>query len=235
MKKLLFLFAILFLFFAGNSYSQIPFKFGASIGPNFPNGTFGEVYKSGISAEVIAFYGLPAPGLDLTLSAGVSSFTYKNDYFINEVKSKLLAVVNNFEPDWGAMEIPILIGIRYRVPSPSATPYVSGEVGVRLMSFSDRFSGAQIIANSSNPTSITNLTNVSESKMDIGFGGSLGAGVEIPILPKVDFDMSVKYNYSSVTFSKSYNFFRNNNSQYTSEELKGVGYFTFKGGVKIGL
>lgn len=235
MKKILTLSAILFLLFTGNTYSQIPFKFGVSIGPNFPNGTFGEVYKSGITAEINAFYGLPVPGLDLTLSAGFSSFTYKNDYFLNEVKSKLLVIVNNFEPDWGATEIPILVGVRYRVPSPSATPYVSGELGVRLMSFSDRFSGAQIIANSNNPSSINDLSKASESKMDIGFGGSLGAGVEIPILPQVDFDISVKYNYSSVTFSKSYNFFRNNNSQYTSEELKGVGYFTFKGGVKVGL
>ncbi len=235
MKKFISFSAILILLIAGNSYSQIPFKFAASIGPNFPNGTFAEVYKSGISAEVVAFYSLPVPGLDLSLSAGYSTFTYKNDYFLNEVKSKLYVVVDNFEPDWGATEIPILAGVRYRIPSPSATPYATGELGVRLMSFADRFSGAQIIANSSNPTSISDLSKVSESKMDIGFGGSLGVGVEIPILPKVDFDLSVKYNYSTVTFSKSYNFFRNNNSQYTSEELKGVGYFTFRGGVRFGL
>lgn len=235
MKKIISLSVILFLFFVTNSYSQVPLKFAASIGPNFPNGTFAEVYKSGITAEVSGFYGLPFPGLDLSLTVGYSTFTYKNDYFLNEVRSKLLVVVNNFEPDWVATEIPILIGVRYGVQSPSATPYATGELGVRLMNFSDRFSGAQILANSNNPTSILDLSKVSESKMDIGFGGSLGIGVEIPILPKVDFDISVKYNYSTVTFSKSYNFFRNSNSQYTSEELKGVGYFTFKGGAKIRL
>jgi opacity protein-like surface antigen len=200
---------------------------------NVPMSDFGNVYKSGLSAEAGLFYSLPMTGIDLTLTIGYNGFKYKNDYFTGLVNTNLGVGVDNFTVDWSATVIPIMVGARYKFPAGGINPYISGELGLHMMSFSDRFNGARIIMNSSNPAHINNLTSVTESGSETGFGFAFGAGVEIPVAPKIAIDLGAKYNYGGVIYSKAYNVFTNNEQEFTTLELKNTAFVTIRGGVVI--
>jgi opacity protein-like surface antigen len=126
-----------------------------------------------------------------------------------------------------------MVGARYKFPAGGINPYISGELGLHMMSFSDRFNGARIIMNSSNPAHINNLTSVTESGSETGFGFAFGAGVEIPVAPKIAIDLGAKYNYGGVIYSKAYNVFTNNEQEFTTLELKNTAFVTIRGGVVI--
>ena len=101
------------------------------------------------------------------------------------------------------------------------------------MSFSDRFmKGTRVIGSSSDPSNIT-LNGSTESGSSFGFGTALGVGIIIPLVPKINIDVNAKYNYGSVVYSNSYTVFLNNNSQFTTLELKNISFVTLRGGVII--
>jgi len=85
MKRAL-LFAVIFLT-AGLLSAQTPLSIGGNIGLNVPIGSFNDVYKSGVSGEVAVFYSTPAPGLDFTFTIGYNAYTYKNDFFLQQVST----------------------------------------------------------------------------------------------------------------------------------------------------
>jgi hypothetical protein len=235
MKKVILALNILLIILSANLYSQTPFNIGAKIGGNLPIGAFSDVYKSGVSGEVVIYYSTPLPVLDLSLTVGYDGFKYKNDYFTNQVITNFPGyTVDNFSPTWTATDIPIMVGAKVKLPLISMGPYATGEIGLHFMSFADRFMAGQINVSSSNPMHI-NTANYTETKSVAGFGFALGAGLEIPILPKIGIDVAVKYNYASNTYANSYTIVRNENSQYTSPELKNISYITAKIGLLIHL
>lgn len=221
-----------FLLLTDISFAQTPLRGTLTLGANIPISDFNNVYKTGVSAEAGILYSLPIPGLDLTLTAGYDGFKYKNEYFTDLVYTNLGVPVSNFDADWNVTDIPIMLGARYKFPMTGFKPYVSGEVGIHIMNFSDRFSGSQVIGSSSNPASLSWKGEV-ESKTETGFGFAIGAGVEIPVISKLSIDINGKYNYNGITYSKSFEVFRNNNSNFVTPELKNVSYITVRGGVII--
>jgi opacity protein-like surface antigen len=232
MRKVSFTIFLLVLFTSICSYSQTPFRGNLTAGINNPLGDFSNLYKGGVSIEAGLFYSLPLIGIDLTLTAGYNGYKYKNDYFTGLVSTNLGATVSGFNVSWTATDIPVMVGARYKLPVGNIRPYISGEVGLHLVSFADRFNGQRLIGNSSNPTTFQ-LNGATESGSEIGIGTAIGGGIEIPLVPKVNLDLNVKYNYAGITYSKSYNVFRNSGSQFTTVELKNLNYVTIRGGVVI--
>ena len=231
MKKFFSIIVLLVTFcFASNSYSQNKLLINA--GANIPMGTFGDSYKTGPSAEIgFVAFSLPASKLDLVVSAGYNSFSYKNDYFINQVKTNLGVGVTGFSPDWKASNISIMAGGRIKMSTGKFVPYAEGQLGFSMFSFSDRLTG-QINASSSDPSNVS-LNGATESGSETGLGAAFGLGTEISVAPKLALDFGVKYNYSGVTYAKVYKVFRNNNSQFTTQELKNPSYVTAKIGVVV--
>jgi hypothetical protein len=179
------------------------------------------------------FYTIPLTPIDLSLTLGYNGFKYKNEYFTELIKTNLLVGVSNFDVSWTATDIPIMVGARYKIPGTSVTPYISGEVGLHLMSFSDRFmKGTRLIGSSSDPSNFS-LNGSTESGSETGFGAAIGVGVEIPVAPKINIDINAKYNYAGIIYSNSYTVFRNNNSQFTTIELKNASFFTIRGSIII--
>jgi hypothetical protein len=232
MKKIGIVVFLLVLFTSICSYSQTPFRGNLTAGINNPLGNFSNLYKGGVSIEAGLFYSLPLIGIDLTLTAGYNGYKYKNDYFTGLVSTNLGATVSDFNVSWTATDIPVMVGARYKLPVGNIRPYISVEVGLHLVSFADRFNGQRLIGNSSNPTTFQ-LNGATESGSEIGIGTAIGGGIEIPLVPKVNLDLNVKYNYAGITYSKSYNVFRNSGSQFTTTELKNLNYVTIRGGVVI--
>jgi hypothetical protein len=229
------LFAILILMFSVlSSYSQTPLTLKLTGGMSSPMGDFANVYKSGASVEAGIFYSLPFPGLDLTFTAGYNGFKYKNDYFTGLVTSNLGVAVDNFGYSWTATDIPIMVGAKYMLPAGSMKPYVTGEVGLHLMSFSDRFNGQKLTGNLTNPTTFS-YNGATESGSEVGVGTTIGVGIEIPLVPKISLDLNAKYYYAGITYAKSFNVFRNNTSQFTTSELKNLNFITVRGGIVISL
>lgn len=221
------------LVFLSNVYSQTPLKLNLTAGTNIPMGDFKDVYKGGISIEGGVFYSIPLTGLDLTFTAGYNGFTFKNEYFTNLVQTKLGVSVDGFNPSWTATDIPVMVGARYNFPLLPYSPYVWGEVGVHMLNFKDRLTG-NMTGNSSNPTTISWQTST-ESGSEVAFGYSMGAGVTIPLVPKIGIDLNVKYNSSGGVYSKPFNVFRNNNSNFENPELKNISYLTARVGILISL
>jgi hypothetical protein len=236
MKKVRLMLFFMVLLTVTIGYSQTPFRVNVTAGINSPLGDFSNLYKSGVSAEAgIFFTPMPLVGLDLTFTAGYNGFKYKNEYFTGLVNTNLGTVTANFNYSWTATDIPIMIGGRFKLPVGTMRPYITGELGLHFVSFKDRFNGQRIEGNSSgNPVSF-NFNGTTESGSEIGVGTSIGGGFEIPVLPKVNLDINLKYNYAGITYSKSYNIFRNNNLQYTTTEMKNLNYFTVRAGIVIDL
>jgi opacity protein-like surface antigen len=234
MKKIISAVSILIIVLSTNLYSQTPFSVGAKVGADIPLGDFSNLYKGGVGGEVGLYYSTPFPGLALSLTIGYDGFKYKNAYFTTLIENNFGVPVSNFSPSWTATDIPVMVGAKYSLPIGTSDAYVTGEVGLHLMNFSDRLMAGQINVSSSNPLNIV-TAKYSESSSETGFGFALGGGVEIPIVPKIALDIAVKYNYSGITYSKSYTVFRNNNEQFTTNELKNISYATAKLGVIIHL
>jgi len=234
MSKIKFLAFAILLLAAINTYAQTPITIKLTGGINNPTGDFSNVYKSGTSIEGALYYSLPVPGLDLTFTAGYNGYKYKNEYFTGLVNTNLGVGVDNFNVSWTATDIPVMIGAKFQLPSGNIKPYATGEVGVHFMSFSDRFNGQKLTGNTNNPTTFS-FNGSTESGSETGFGTAIGAGIEIPVAPKIYLDLNAKYNYSTVKYSKSFLVFRNSNSQFVTPELKNPNYFTVRGGIVFSL
>lgn len=227
------LIAIITFLFLNNVYSQTPLKLNLTGGANIPMGDFKDVYKGGLSIEAGVFYSLPLTGIDLTLTGGYNGFTFKNDYFTNLVQTKLGVGVDGFNPSWTATDIPIMVGAKYNLPLLPYSPYLWGEVGVHFLSFKDRLTG-RMTGNTNNPTTI-NYAGATESGSETAFGYSIGAGVTIPLVPKISIDLNIKYNGNGGIYSKSFEVFRNSNSDFINPELKNMSYLTARVGLLVTL
>lgn len=234
MKTLKILLLALFTFIIINSsFSQTPLKLNLTGGANIPMGDFKDVYKSGVSLEGGVFYNIPFTGIDLTFTAGYKGFTFKNEYFTNLVLTKLGVGVDNFNPSWSASDIPIMVGAKYNLPLLPVSPYVWGEIGIHFLSFKDRLTG-KMTGNTNNPTTISWANSV-ESGSESAFGYAIGAGVSFPIVPKVAIDVNIKYNGNGGIYSKSFEVFRNSNSDFINPELKNISFITVRAGVLVTL
>lgn len=225
---------VLLVMLSGSLSAQTPFNIGANIGYNAPAGKFGDVYKGGVSGDVTLFYSTPAPGLELTLRVGYGQYKYKNDFFVDQVRTNFSGFTTDFNPDWKLTDVPVMVGGKLRFPVPGVDPYVTGEIGLHMLKYENRFKEGTFNTSSSDPLQV-NLSTASESVSESAFGFAIGGGMEFPIIPKVGFDLGVKLNYMAATFSKKYTVVRNANSSFTSDELKNPMYITGKLGITIHL
>jgi hypothetical protein len=229
MKTLYTIATFLFIsFLSVNSFSQGK-KIIINGGVNAPVGAFSDVYKTGASAQLgFVFFSLPLVDIDLSASLEYNSFVYKNEYFVNQFRTNLGAAPSGFNPDWSANDYAIMAGARVKLPGLIFHPYAEGQVGIHIISFNQRLSG-QINASSSDPSSVS-LNGATESGSETGFGTEFGIGTELSIIPKFTFDVGLKYSFAAITYAKPYTVFRNNNSQYTTSELKNVSFISARAG-----
>jgi hypothetical protein len=217
-----------------SAFAQSPYSGSLNIGANMLMGNFKKVYKSGASVEAGIFYALPYPGMKFTFTVGYNGFKYDESYFKNLVLEKTDEAVVDFYPDWSATDIPIMIGARYKFPSNDISTYLSCELGVHYISFNSRFNGSKLLGNDTLMTvKFSNTDLCTESKAEIGFGASLGAGFEIPIVPKVNLDFGLKYKYCGVLYFKSFEVLTSNGLSFVAPELKNISYITIKAGVVV--
>jgi opacity protein-like surface antigen len=227
------LLTIFTLVFLQSAFSQTPIKLNLTAGANVPMGDFKKIYKNGLSIEGGLFYSIPLTGIDLTLTAGYNGFTYKNDYFTNLVQSKLFVSVDGFNPLWTATDVPVMIGAKYNLPLLPYSPYLWGEVGVHFLSFKDRLTG-KMTGNMNNPTTI-NWANSVESGSETAIGYAIGAGVTIPLVPKIAIDLNIKYNSNGGIFSKQFQVHITDPIDFINPELKNMSYLTARVGLLVTL
>lgn len=239
MKKIQIIGLLIIVFgFTSLSYSQTPFSFGLTGGANFPMSDFNDAYKMGFSVEGVGFYAFPSGSMELSLTIGYNGFSYKNEYFTDPLLNAFdVTEVKGFDVSWTATDIPVMAGIKYNIPTPVISPYFWGEIGAHFLTFSDRIKKDAIIgaSSSNNILNITDLQNNVESGSETAFGYALGAGITIPILPKIGLDINVKYNGNGGIFSNQYTVRRNATSSYTSTEVKNMSFLTTRLGILISL
>lgn len=227
---------IIILSFPVFNYAQTPLSASLNVGANVLMGDFKKVYNTGASVEAGLFYALKYPGLKFTFTVGYNGFKYNSGYFNDLVRGNTERAVVNYYPDWSAIDIPFMIGARYRAPSDDITVYISGELGVHFINFSSRFNGNRLLGNDTLMTiKFTNDDYCTETKMQIGIGASLGAGFEIPVAPKVNLDFGLKYKFCGVTYFKSFEVLTNTGLSFIAPELKNMSYITLKAGVVVDL
>jgi|WetSurSiteA1Bulk_404760.scaffolds.fasta_scaffold42145_2 opacity protein-like surface antigen len=229
---------IVILCISSVSYSQTPFSFGLTGGANFPMSDFNDAYKMGFSVEGVGFYAFPSGSMELSLTIGYNGFTYKNEYFTDPLMNSFdITEVKGFDVSWTAADIPVMAGIKYNLPTPVVSPYFWGEIGAHFLSFSDRIKKDAVIGTSSSNKilNITDLQNHVESGSETAFGYAIGAGITIPILPKIGLDINVKYIGNGGIFSNQYTVVQNATSSYSSPEVKNMSFLTTRLGILISL
>lgn len=238
MKKKIFLLSFLIIIIPVTLlYAQNPISLNFSAGANSPSGGFSDLYKAGGSVEGVLLYATSIPGLDVSFSLGYNSFSYKPDYFIDQLKKNLTNVtaVTGFYIDWSATDIPVMAGARFTFPDVGFMPYVSGEIGLHYMTFNERFNGSRVLCSSNDPLKLDSTNKAYESGSETGFGFSLGGGIVLSVASSVYLDFGIKYNFASVTYSKKFDVVRYNNESFTSPELKNASFITARIGFVIDL
>jgi len=233
MKKIAFVLSFLtfITIFTTSSFSQDK-RVTFGIGANVPVGDFGKIYKAGPSASLgFVFFSLPIVNIDLSISAEYNNFSYKNEYFTDQIRTNLGVGASGFNPDWKATDFSIMAGGKLKLPGLILNPYGEAQVGVHFMNFNQRLTG-QINGSSSDPSNIS-LVGATESTSETGVGTAFGIGTEISIVPKMTIDLGLKYNYAMLTYSKGYTVFLNNNAQYTTPEMKNVSYLSARAGIIV--
>jgi hypothetical protein len=233
MKKIRIEIFLMILFMSVCSYSQTPFKLKVSAGMTNPVQDFANYYDEGISIEAGLQYSLPIQGLDLTFTTGYNGFKFNYKYFRDEIYESFGVDASNADFDWKITDIPILFGGKYTLDTKGIKPYLAGDIGLHIMSFSERFNGQKVSCSSGSPTTVS-YTGAIESATEVGFGASLGPGFEVPFSSTVSLDVSGKYNYSYLTYSKSY-IVKYNNSNFVTPTKNTVGFVTIRLGLAINL
>jgi len=233
MKKSAGIILIIFIFIVKSGISQTPFRASLSIGPNSALSDFSNQYKGGVSVVGGALYSLPKTDIDLSLLIGYNSFTYKNEYVNGLVLTNLGLTIDNFTYKWTASDIPIMVGARFKFPSGTLKPYLAAELGLHYVQFKDRFSGDTMTASTSTPPVI--YFSKIETANEIGFGFGLGMGFEFNIYPKLNIDLSAKYNYGKINCTKAYTVFLNQDNKFTTTPLNKLSYFTIRAGFVVDL
>lgn len=236
MKKLKLLGLVMVVIFISSvAYSQTPFSFGLSGGAAIPMGEFNNIYKTGFSVEGSGFYSV-SPNTDISLTIGYNGFSYKNEYFTDAILRNFNATgVSGFDVSWTATDIPVMAGLKYFIPVPGVSPYLWGEIGAHFLTFNDRFNGTMVTTSSGNTVNVNNLPVSTSSESETAFGYSVGAGLSIPILPKILLDINLKYNGNGAVFSKEYEVRQNANNYFTNPELKNMTFLTARAGILISL
>lgn len=233
MKKSSVIILLIFIFIVKSGISQTPFRASLNIGPNSALSDFSNQYKGGVSVEGGALYSLPKTDIDISLLIGYNSFTYKNEYVNDLVLRNLGLTIDNFTYKWTVNDVPIMAGARFKFPSGTLKPYLTGELGLHFVQFKDRFSGDTMTASNSTPPVI--YFSKIETASEIGFGFGVGFGFEFNLYPKVNLDFGVKYNYGKINCTKVYTIYLNDNNKFTSTALNKLNYFTIRAGLVVDL
>lgn len=149
---------------------------GVQVGVGLPMGDFGDACKTGFGGSGTFLYSLN-PELSLTGSIGYYTFTYKN------------------WSDASFSTVPVLVGARYALGKGSFAPYIGAELGFHFCSYQTKASTSQVMG-------ITyEMPSLSGNSTDFGFAPIIG--FLMPISPKVNLDVNLKYNIISTSGSSS--------------------------------
>lgn len=196
MKKIILTIAILFaVSLTVNAQSKI--SLGINGGLSIPVTELANVYKITPSAEFNLGYRI-TPDIELLLTAGYSSFKFRNESLNDDIHQ--LSISTDFNEEWTASVIPITAGIRYKFDpiNKNVLPYGTAEIGAYISDFNKRLSGSINLTG----TNITSITSTKESQ--VGFGLALGVGSFFAITPRISVDVVVKYNFIKTDFVKDY-------------------------------
>lgn len=177
MKKVVSLFVVLtVLAFSGLSNAQ---KMGAEVqvGVGMPMGTFGDAFKTGFGGMGTFMYGLN-PDVTLTGAIGYYTFTHK-DY-----------------SDATFSTVPVLVGARYGLGKGSFAPYVGAELGIH-------FTTSKVKVAAFDLGEFGSYGGGTASASESVFGFSPMVGFTMPLSPKLNLDVNLKYNIISTSGSSS--------------------------------
>ena len=178
MKKVVSIIVVLtVLVFSGISNAQ---KMGAEVqvGVGLPMGDFGDAFKTGFGGQGTFLYSLN-PELTLTAAIGYYSFTNK-DY-----------------SDATFSTVPVLVGARYVLGKGSFVPYAGAELGLH-------FCTIKVVAPKFD-FGFGSIGGGTSSTSESDFGFSPMVGFMMPLSPKLNLDVNLKYNIIS-TSGQSSNF-----------------------------
>lgn len=142
--------------------SQI--SIGGQLGIALPMGDFGDIANTGFGFQGLFGYAL-APSIDFRATLGYFTFGGKDD--IEDMV------------DYSISDIPILVGITYKLGTLGLTPYVGAELGIHNLTVKYKVLGYNYDA--------------SESK----FGFGLFGGVMYPVNQQISIIGDVKFTYIS--------------------------------------
>lgn len=177
MKKIVSILVVLTMIaFAGFTNAQ---KMGAEvqIGVGLPMGSFGDAFKTGFGGQGTFLYSLN-PDITLTGAIGYYSFTNK-DY-----------------SDASYSTVPVLVGARYALGKGSFAPYAGAELGIHFGSF--KVVTPAIDYGFGYTSSGGTFTS---SSSDFGFSPMVG--FMMPLTPKLNLDVNLKYNIISTSGSST--------------------------------
>lgn len=180
-----------------NLSAQTKLSIGVNGGLSLPVTELANVYKMTPSGEFNAGYKL-TPDVDLLLTAGYSSFSFRNESLNDDIHQ--LDYNANMNEDWTASVIPVTAGVRYKFDkvNKNIMPYGTAELGLYITNFNKRLGGSINLTGS-------NITyNSSAKESQTGFGLALGIGSMFEITPRISVDVVVKYNFVKTDFVKDY-------------------------------
>lgn len=177
MKKVVSLIVVLtVLVFSGMSHAQ---KMGAEVqvGLGMPMGSFGDAFKMGFGGMGTFMYSLN-PEVTLTGGIGYYTFTHK-DY-----------------SDASFSSVPVLVGARYALGKGSFAPYAGAELGIH-------FTTSKVTVPTFDLGEFGSYGGGTASASESVFGFSPMVGFMMPLSPKMNLDVNLKYNIISTSGSSS--------------------------------
>ncbi|MBI5402071.1 MAG: outer membrane beta-barrel protein [Ignavibacteriae bacterium] len=233
MKKSFVIIILMVIFLFKSGISQTPLRASILIGASLPLSEFANQYDGGLSFEGGLFYKVPKTDMNITLTAGYNRFNYNKAYFNDLVLKNLGLTTENFTFKWKAEDIPVMLGARIKFPSGKLTPYIGAEAGIHFLKISDRFRGDTIKVGATVPNVF--YFNGVETASETGFGFAFNFGLEYELYPKVNIDVNVKYNYSKINITKTYNVFMTQSLQFTAPPLEKFNSFSLRAGLLVDL
>lgn len=158
--------------------------FTASIagGAALPSDEFSDFYSNGYGGEATFGYQVN-PGIQLTLTAGLNSWTVKNDHLNSLLERD--GIPATVELDAPLSVYPVVVGVKYFPVSMGIRPFFSLFAGLHVLHM--QTSGTVTVQNIVFP-----LESRSKTWSEFGFG--IAFGLSVPLGKRVSIDALGKYN-----------------------------------------
>lgn len=186
MKNVIKIFAIILLIsLSANAQGKMSLGFNGGLAS--PGGDFGDIYKSGFGGNGVLTFKLT----DNILISGSVGY-YKMDIDNDKLQEKSAGSGVTINADAPLTIIPIMAGGKYLFATGKFKPYVTVELGVHSMSIDEAsitINGEKLI--------------FAKSASETQTAWAIGAGAYIGLSPKIDLEISAKYNGNGQEASQS--------------------------------